>query len=514
LSGFVYIVGAGPGNPSLATIRAREVLEEAEVVIYDNLIHPELLAWAPPEAERIWMGKVGHAHQRPQEEITRELIAKARQGKRVVRLKGGDPSIFGRLGEEGLGLAEAGVPFEIVPGVTAASGAAAYAGIPLTHRDCAPCVSFVTGHRRTDGGTGPEIDWEALGSASGTLVLYMGMKHLAEVASRLLAAGRPAGTPVALVRRATWPDQQVLEATLGELAEKPDLGSFGAPAVAIVGEVTRLRPKLDWVGGRPLWGKRILVTRARGQAEELSRLLRSRGAVPLELPLIELRAYGHRSGLDATLRKLFAYDWLIFSSVNAVAFTFARLDELGLDARSLGAARVCAVGPKTARALEARGIRADVVPDEYVAESLVAALTQVARLEGASVLVPRAKEAREVIPEELGRLGAKVEVLPIYENVRPASYPEAPLAALRSATVDLVTLASPSAARNYVELCRAQGLDPGAAPCAVIGPATRTAAESLGLPVAASASEYTVEGLLQALEEYFASSGLERKGPG
>jgi uroporphyrinogen III methyltransferase/synthase len=501
--GLVYLVGAGPGDPGLVTLRAREVLGLADTVIADHLVHPEVLGWAPADAEVVIMGKIGHAHQHPQEEITGAVIARARQGKVVVRLKGGDPAIFGRLGEEAEAIADAGIPLEIVPGVTAASGASAYAGIPLTHRDCAPSATIVTGHRRRDGGSGPEIDWEALARASGTLVVYMGVKQLAGVAEALMRAGREPTTPVALVRRATWPDQEVLVGTLADIAERVRAAGLKPPAVAIVGEVVRLREKLAWFDRRPLRGKRVLVTRASHQAEEFSHLLRSAHAAPVELPLIELRACGHKSGTEAALRRLFAYDWVVFSSVNAVAFTFGKLAEMGLDARTFGAARVCAVGPKTAEALRDRGIRADVVPGEYVAEALVEALSTAGALKGSSVLIPRAKEAREVVPEELEKRGARVEVLALYENVRPDRYPEEALTALRQGALDCVTLASSSAARNYGALCREQGVDPAGVPCAVIGPATRKTAEAEGLRVAVMPEEYTLEGLVGAMEEFF-----------
>lgn len=505
--GFVYLVGAGPGDPGLVTLRAREVLERAEAVIADQLVHPEVLAWAPPSAEVVPMGKVGHAHQHPQDDITRAVIERALQGKVVVRLKGGDPAIFGRLGEEAEAIADAGIPLEIVPGVTAASGASAYAGIPLTHRDCAPSVTFVTGHRRTDGGRGPDIDWGALARASGTLVVYMGVKQLAALAEELMGGGRSFETPVAVVRHATWPDQEVVTGTLADIAARVEAAGLRAPAVAIVGDVVRLRGKLSWFEGRPLRGKRVLVTRAAGQAGELSRLLRAAHAVPVELPLLALRPCGHKSAVEAALRRLFAYDWVVFTSVNAVEFTFAKLGDLGLDARTFGAARVCAVGPATAGALLARGIRADAVPGEYVGEALVEALSVAGDLKGASVLLPRAKEAREVIPAELEARGARVDVLPMYENVRPERYPEAALGALRAGALDLVTLASSSAARNYAALCREQGLDPAHLPCAVIGPATRQTAEAEGLPVVAMPAEYTMEGMVGALEGYFGKAG-------
>ncbi|NTU60350.1 MAG: uroporphyrinogen-III synthase [Deltaproteobacteria bacterium] len=279
--------------------------------------------------------------------------------------------------------------------------------------------------------------------------------------------------------------------------------NFEAPAVTIVGEVTKLRPVLSWFEALPLRGKKVLVTRAEHQAGDLSTLLRRRGAVPVELPLIELKPCGHKSGVQAILKRLFAYDWILFSSVNAVDFTFRQLYDLKLDARAFGAARVCAVGPKTAKALEARGIRPDVVPGEYVAEALVKALAAEAPVKGASILIPRAKDAREVVTEQLTGLGARVEVLPLYENVRPEAYPPAALDALRKGDVAAVTLASSSAARNYAELCREQGVDPARIPCAVIGPVTKKTAEGLGLPVAVTPSEYTAEGLVDALEDHF-----------
>ena len=501
--GCVYLVGAGPGDPGLLTLRAREVLEVAEAVVFDNLVHPQILDWAPASAERVRMGKIGHLHGFSQEEITQALIDRAKQGAVVVRLKGGDPSVFGRLGEEAVALAEAGIPFEIVPGVTAASGAAAYAGIPLTHRDYAPSVTLVTGHRRTDGDDSPEIDWEALGRGSGTLVIYMGIKHLGETASRLIAAGRDPDTPVALVRRATWPHQETLTGTLGDIAERAREQKFRPPAVAIVGQVVKLRKQLAWFERKPLRGKKFLITRATHQAAEASRLVQSRGGIPVTLPLIELRPCGHASGVESVLRRVFAFDWVVFTSVNAVHFTFKKMGEMGLDARTFGAARVCAVGPKTAAELAARGIRADVVPDEYVAEALVQALTAVAELKGTSVLIPRAKVAREVVPRALESRGARVEVLPLYENMRPAVYPEEALVALAAGNLDLVTLASSSAARNYAALCAERNIDPTAVPCAVIGPVTRATAEEHGLPVAVEAAEYTLEGLLDAAEEYF-----------
>lgn len=504
MKGFVYLVGAGPGDPGLLTLRGRELLERADAVIYDSLVHTDVLEYAPSHALMERMGKIGYGEQLPQEEITGRIIELAKQGKRVVRLKGGDPCIFGRMGEEATAIAEAGIPVEIVPGITAASGAAAYAGIPLTHRDHAPCVTLVTGHRRTDGGAGPEIDWRAMGRLGGTIAIYMGIRQMVEVTKALIEGGRSPDTPAVIVHRATWPEQKVLEGTLGDIFERAERAAIAPPALVIVGEVVKERSKLDWFDKSPLKGKQVLVTRAKDQAGELCHLLMERGAMPIELPLIELKPYGHASGTMAALRKIFSFDWVVFSSVNAVDFTFRKLREMELDARVLGASRVCAVGPKTAAELRKWGIFADVMPEKYIAESLVEAMGATGKVAGSSVLVPRAKEAREVVPEELEKLGAKVEVLPIYENVRPEPHPLA-LKVVQTGNIDAVTLASPSAAANWAALADEQGIARDRFPCVAIGPATGNKARSLGLPVVGEGDEHTVEGMVASLEKYFGS---------
>ncbi|TAL18223.1 uroporphyrinogen-III C-methyltransferase [bacterium] len=509
MSGFVYLVGAGPGDPGLLTLRGREVLERAQAVIYDYLVHTDILEYAPKDALLQKMGKQGHGAQHPQDAITERIIELAKQGLRVVRLKGGDPSIFGRMGEEALAITEAGIPVEIIPGVTAASGAAAYAGIPLTHRDYAPCVTLVTGHRRGDGGEGPEIDWNALGKLGGTIAIYMGMMQLEGVVEELIKAGRSPDTPLVVVHRATWPEQRVIESTLAGVVEKVRDEVIPPPSLVIVGEVVKARSRLGWFEKSPLKGRQILVTRALAQSRELCHLLKERGAVPIELPLIELRAFGHRSGIDSTLRRLFAYDWVIFSSTNAVEFTFERLHELKLDARVFGAARVMAIGPKTAECLETFGIRADAVPEKFIAESIVEEFKKMDGLKGMKVIIPRAKEARELVPEELEKMGAKVETVAIYENVRPEPHPLA-LQVVRQKMIDAVTLASPSAAVNYLQLLEEEKLEKDFAPCIVIGPSTEKKALSLGLPVVGMGEEYTVEGMVAALEKYFGSK--ENKG--
>lgn len=491
MAAVAYLVGAGPGDPSLLTLRAAELLGSVSAVVHDQGVPPGILRRAGA-AERLLC--------RDSEEAVRLLVQRVRSGRSAARLFAGDPCADARLEEEARSLARAGVEIEVVPGVSLASGAAAYAGIPLVGPD-GPWV-VLEGDARKGGGSSQEI-WAALVRAGATLAAVLRGREAAAFASRLLGAGVPPSTPVSLVVGPTLPDQEVRSGRLDPFPGLEGLGAEEPLLVLVVGPGSAPRAELSWLDRKPLWGKRILVTRAANQVEEFSAILASRGAVPVELPLIALRPAGHRSVIEAALRRLFAYDWVIFTSGNAVEFTFQRLEELQLDARSFGAARVCAVGPKTAEALVRRGIRPDVVPERYVAESLVEALLAQARLEGSSVLIPRAKEAREVVPQELEKQGARVDVLPLYENVHPEAVPSDALEALRAGRVAMATFASSSAARNYAELCRERGLDPTRVPCAVIGPATRRTAESLGLPIAVEPTEYTLEGMVAAMEEYF-----------
>jgi len=357
-TGIVYLVGAGPGDPGLITLRGVECLQRAEVVVYDYLANEQLLNHAPQDAERIYAGKIGGRHNQDQEEINRLLVAKGLEGKVVVRLKGGDPFVFGRGGEECDALALAEVPFEVVPGVTAAVGAAAYAGIPLTHRDFTASVAFVTGQEGKDKNES-SIDWDQLSLGSGTVVFYMGITSLRRNMQRMIEHGRKAHTPVALIRWATTIGQQVLTGTVADIADKAEAVGFKPPAVTIVGEVVSLRDHLRWFDNRPLSGRRIIVTRATDQAGEFSDMLTSRGATVLECPTIKLVEPASWDELDAAIGKLNEFNWLVLTSVNAVRFFFQRLNSLGLDARALGPCKVCAVGPKTAEAIAEYGIRPD-----------------------------------------------------------------------------------------------------------------------------------------------------------
>ncbi len=477
----VCFVGSGPGGADLLTVRARGALDAAEAVVHPPGLAPAIVACVPQGSLRV---ETDAAH---------DLASLARKFGVVVRLYEGDPLFSQTFGDEARRLEAAGIPYEVIPGVPTQIAAAAFAGLIADPEAGIVLASQAPGR--------PEGLPAGLMTPGGNAWVSVSPEDVSGLLRRALEGGVDPGGPVAIVSRPGAPEQQVLRGTLAGLGAGSWEGE--APVVAVFGETCKPENSLHWLDNKPLFGKKILVTRAAHQVAEFSGLIRERWGIPVELPLIELRPCGHKSVVDAALRRLFAYDWVVFTSVNAVEFTFRRLEELQLDARCFGAARVCAVGPKTADALERRGIRADAVPEEFVAESLVEALGAEGSLRGSTVLLPRAREAREVLPEQLQERGARVDVLPLYENVRPESHPAAALDALAAGAVDVVTLASSSAARNYEALCREQGLDSRSVPCAAIGPATRETAEQLGLPVCAVANRYTLEGLLDALEGYF-----------
>ncbi|WP_305733124.1 uroporphyrinogen-III C-methyltransferase [Trichlorobacter ammonificans] len=503
-TGRVHLVGAGPGDPGLVTVRGVECLRTAQVVVYDYLANPALLAHAAPDAELIYAGKIGGRHNQEQEEINRLLVAKAREGKTVVRLKGGDPFVFGRGGEECEALAAAGIPFTVVPGVTAALGVAATAGIPLTHRAVTPSVAFVTGHE-DQGKEDSAIDWQRLSTGSGTVVFYMGIKHLRRNMALLAEHGRSPATPVALVRWGTTAQQEVLTGTLADIADRAETAGFKPPALTIVGEVVNLRQQLAWFDRRPLFGRRILVTRAADQAGEFSRMLEEQGARVVECPTIRLVSPERWDEVDAALLRLGETDWLVLTSANAVRFFFERLRERGQDSRALGRCKVCVVGPKTAEALAARGILADLVPAEFTAEGVVAAFEGI-DLAGKQVLFPRADRARDLIPPALERMGARVAAPVLYRNLLPESLPDEARDALEHRELDAVTFSASSTVTNLATLLggadRLRDLLSGVAVVS-IGPITSRTCRDLGLTVAVEPPEATLDSLAAALVEYF-----------
>ncbi len=487
--GRVYLIGSGPGDPELITVKGRRILEQADSILFDHLAPDALLDLAPPDAERLYVGKKKSDHAYSQEEIGAMLIDRARRGLKVVRLKGGDPFLFGRGGEEAEALAEAGIPFEVVPGVTTPVGIAAYTGVPLTHRQHTSAVTFVTGHAVD------AIDWDKIGHAE-TLVIFMGLTTFRAIAGQLIARGRSPETPAMAVRWATRPDQ---ETTVGTLATLPGLiaeRGMRPPATIVVGEVVRLRGKLNWYEHLPLFGRRIVVTRARGQADTLSQRLRALGADALEVPTIEIRPAADYGPLDSAIAGLSAYDWLIFTSVNGVRFFADRLDRSGTDLRALGA-KICAIGPATRAAVAALHLKVDLMGEEYVAEGLLKAFTPF-DLAGKRVLLPRAAVARDLVPSELARRGALVDVVEAYRTVVPEE------AAARVRDVfrrkpDCVTFTSSSTVRNFVDAAGAEILR--GVPVATIGPVTTETARELGIAVAAQAQVFTIAGLLEAVRQ-------------
>lgn len=502
-NGIVYLVGAGPGDPTLITLRGVECLKRADVVVYDYLANEQLLTHAPDAAERIYAGKIGGCHNQCQDEINNLLVAKAAAGKVVVRLKGGDPFVFGRGGEECEALREAGVPFEVVPGVTAAVGASAYSGIPLTHRDITASVAFVTGHEGEKNES--KIDWDRLSLGGGTVVFYMGVSTLRRNMQRLVEHGRSNATPVALVRWATTDCQQVLVGTLADIADRAEECGFKPPAITIVGEVVALREKLQWFEKRPLCGKKVVVTRAAEQAGEFTTKLAVRGATVLECPTIRLVDPESWQLLDLAIRELPDYDWLVLTSVNAVRFFFQRLDTLGLDARALAGCRICAVGPKTAAEVRSFGIKPELVPTDYKAEGVVDEFSRL-DMHGSRILFPRADKARDVIPRELKRMGAHVDSPVAYRNIFPEKLPPETLFALEKRSVDCITFTSSSTVQNLAAMMGEEmmlDMLKGVV-VASIGPITSKSCRDLGLKVDIEPQSYTLDALVEALEAHFA----------
>ena len=509
--GKVYLVGAGPGDPGLLTVKGARALAAAEVVVYDRLLDPTLVALAPASAERVFVGKERGRQALTQAEINRLLVAEGLAGKTVVRLKGGDPFVFGRGGEEAQALSEAGVPFEIVPGVTSAVAAAAYAGIPVTHRGVSTAVTIVTGSEDPSKGE-TTTDWSALAKTGGTLVTLMGWAALPGIAATLQTHGMSADTPAALVQWGTWSRQKTVTGTLADIAEKGKVAGIGAPVVAIIGEVARLREEIGWFDRRPLWGKRVLVTRSRTQASRLIELLNDLGAEPVELPSIEIGPLDDYGELDQALTNAAEVPgrWIIFASVNSVEYVWERLRSLGKDARYLAGATIGAIGPATARALRERGIEPDFIPKRSVSEEVIAELSG-RDWNGRLVLLPGSAIGRDALAVGLAELGAEVKRVPAYRNVRPDGIEDRARAAFERG-IDVVTFTSSSTVRNLVDILGADRhlLESSAIAC--IGPITSATAGELGLTVDIVATEHNVEGLADALVGHFSGLAHDRSG--
>ena len=491
-AGVVYLVGAGPGDPGLMTARSLDLIADADAILYDRLIPEGALDGAREDAELVYAGKAPGEAAMSQDGINEALVDRARRGLSVVRLKGGDPFVFGRGGEEAEACRAAGVDFEVVPGVTSGVAAPAYAGIPVTHRDDASAVAFVTGHEDP---AKPEtaLDWDALARFPGTLVMYMGVKNLPDIAERLIEAGRDPSEPAAAIERGTLPGQKAVVATLESLAGEVERQGLGPPSILLFGPVAARREEIAWLERRPLHGKRVVVTRARAQASGMARKLEALGAEVVELPAIRIEPRIETDEVRGAIESLHAYALVCVTSPNGARLLFEAMDARGLDARALSQAQVAAIGPGTARALRERGVIADVVPERFVAEAMVEALAEVP-VEGKPVLVARAAEARDVLPDALRERGAEVDVVALYETVREKPEPEE---IERAMEADYVTFTSSSTVRNLLEVTG--GRVPAGARIVSIGPVTSEAVRAAGLEVAIEASQHDPDGLVQAL---------------
>ncbi|MBT8374011.1 MAG: uroporphyrinogen-III C-methyltransferase [Deltaproteobacteria bacterium] len=502
-SGKVYLVGAGPGDPGLVTVKGLECISVSDVLIYDYLASPTLLKHASENAEIIYVGKKGGDHTLSQEKINTLIVEKAKTGATVTRLKGGDPFIFGRGGEEVQALVENKIKFEIVPGVTSAIAAPAYAGIPLTHRKFTSTLAFITGHEDPNKAES-SIDWASISKGIGTLVFLMGIKNLPNITQKLIKYGRSEKTPVALVRWGTTTRQITVTGTLGTIVDKAIEAGLKAPAIIIVGDVVNLRQTMRWFENRPLMGKKIVITRAREQASDLTKLLSDLGADCMECPTIKVKLPDDTQPIDMAIENLSSYDWLIFTSVNGVKFFFERLFAKGKDVRALGDLRTATIGPATAKKLLDFGINSDIIPETYRAESVVEAFGKL-EIGGKKILLPRAKEARPILPVELGKMGAVVDEVTAYCTEKAKGSRDALINKLYEKKVDLITFTSSSTVKNFTELLPAENFKTliNGITIASIGPITAQTAIDLGFDVHIVAKSFTIQGLCEAICEYY-----------
>ncbi len=504
--GKVYLIGAGPGDPGLITLKGKNLLEKAEVMIYDYLANPVLLKFCPDFCELIYVGKKGGEHTLPQEEINKLLVQKAKEGKLVVRLKGGDPFLFGRGGEEIEALVQENIPFEVIPGITSGIAVPAYAGIPVTHRDFTSTLALITGHE-AENKEESKVDFKAL-SRLGTLVFFMGVKRLPFIVENLLKEGKSPETPCAVIQWGTTPRQKTVSGTLANIIGKAKEKGITAPAIIVIGEVVRLRDKFNWFEKKPLFGKRILITRTREQASKLKELLEELGAEVIELPTIEVKPLINKQTFDV-LKNLSYYDWIIFTSENGVRFFFLALFQQGLDVRSLGENKIAVIGPATEKALSNFYLKPDLKPEKDFTQEGLAETFKREDLKGKRILLVRAKVAREILPSLLKELGASVDILPIYETVKPEFSPE-DLKSLFKEPLSAITFTSSSTAENFFSILNSVKIElPKETVLASIGPVTSETLRKLGYEPTITAKEYTIPGLVSALVAYFDKRELE-----
>lgn len=502
MNGKVYLVGAGPGDPGLATVKAIKLIREADVLVYDRLVGKELIKQAKADAELIYVGKESNRHTMAQDEINQVLADKAKEGKMVVRLKGGDPNVFGRGAEEALYVRERGVEFEFVPGITSAIGAPTYAGIPVTHRDCTSTLAIITGHEKPDKGESA-IAWDKISTGAGTLIFLMGVENLPYIVQQLMDNGRSGETPIALVRWGTLPEQEVVTGTLDSIVEIVKAKQWKPPSVIIVGEVVALRDQLRWFDQKPLWGKTVAVTRSRTQASALSSRLEELGARVIELPTIRIEPLP-TPDFGKYIEKIGEYAWMIFTSVNGVDIFFDKMQADKLDIRDLKGPKIAAIGPTTAAALTQRGLLVDVVPEEYRAEAI--AETMRSRIQGGQqVLIPRARGAREVLPDILRGWNVTVDELHLYQAIAETSVTPVDKQMLTDGQIDLITFTSSSTVTNFIKVMGEKDARKAAAQCriACIGPVTAETAVNNGFTVDITPKDYTISGLVDAIFAYY-----------
>ncbi len=499
--GIVYLIGAGPGDPGLFTLKGKKFLARADVVVYDYLVNPELLVFAREGAEIIYVGKKRGHKEIPQKEINRLITKKAKGGKIVARLKGGDPFVFGRGGEEAVELAKHGIPFDVIPGVSSPIGVMAYAGIPLTHRDYTSSFAVITGHEDPSK-VKTSLPWEALANI-GTLVFLMGVENLEENMKKLIDMGRSPKTPAAIITWGTLPNQSTLTGTIGSIARISKGKRISSPSIIAVGDVVNLRSKINWFESKPLFGKTVLVTRARTQSKIFAELLEEEGARVIEFPTIEVVPLRELGRLDRAIGELGRYDWLIFTSVNGVDFFFDRLRQKNKDVRELKGVRIAAIGEQTRNEINKIGVEADLVPEEFRAEGLIKLFEKII-IRGNRILIPRAKTAREILPSKLREMGARVDVLPVYETRMPGKSKTGKIIRLlQKGEIDVITFASSSTAKNFFSMTGKDAKLVSKSAIACIGPVTAETIRSFGIEPDIIPRRYTVQALTKEIVSYF-----------
>ena len=498
--GRVYIIGAGPGDPGLITVKGVRCIEEADVIIFDHLVSEDLLRYAKADVELIYAGKQGVDHTLSQEEINRRMVEEAKRGRIVARVKGGDPFIFGRGGEEALVLAAAGIPYEVVPGVSSAIAVPAYAGISLTQRGYTSTVAFVTGHEDPTKEQS-DIDWPSL-AGIGTLVFLMGVKNLSWITDSLIRHGKPGAMPAAIIRWGTTAEQRTLTATVETIAVRAAEAGFSPPSILVIGDVVKLREQLNWFESKPLFGRGVVITRPEAQAESMSHLLTDMGARVIHFPTIRIDPPASWENVDAAIKRLNTYQWLIFTSANGVRFFFARLYELGGDLRDLKGIRLCTIGPATAQTVENLGLRVDLVPSAYLSEGIVQAFAD-QDIRGVKILLPRAEQARDIIPAGLSAQGAQVDVVTVYRTVNSGRKKRELEGFLKRKMVDVITFTSPSTVACFLDIMGRDFALPPDVKIAAIGPITAAAVKKAGLPIDIRQENYTVPDLVTGIASHF-----------